>query len=239
MSQKISFLKTFFKKKLWVIRYLFSIIYFNYHYLPFRQAVFLPIWLYKPNFLNFSGRVMISKRKVYPGMIKLGHRVVTIYPNTGIIWDNKGTIVFEGACQIGNNSAISVGPKGKVSFGENFMATTTLRLVCYYKVKIGTLTTIGWDCIIMDTDQHRITRLDGSQSKGYGSVIIGKECWITNRCTVLKNTILGDKITIASGTTISGNYSDIPEMTVVGFTGNIRMISRGYLDRLNDEIIYE
>lgn len=35
-------------------------IYFNFHYLPFRQAVKLPILLYKPKLLKLKGIVKIG-----------------------------------------------------------------------------------------------------------------------------------------------------------------------------------
>lgn len=43
----------------WVLRSLPSSIYFNFHYLPFKQAMRLPIWLYKPHFLALKGKIII------------------------------------------------------------------------------------------------------------------------------------------------------------------------------------
>lgn len=43
-----------------VLRYLPWSIYFNFHYLPFGQAIHLPILLYKPRILKSKGHVKIE-----------------------------------------------------------------------------------------------------------------------------------------------------------------------------------
>ena len=42
-----------------IIRYLPWTIYFNFHYLPLKQARLLPILLYKPKLLSMRGKVKI------------------------------------------------------------------------------------------------------------------------------------------------------------------------------------
>lgn len=112
----------------WMLRSLPSSIYFNFHYLPINQAIKLPIILYKPHFIKCSGRIYI-KGSVKFGMIQLGKPMVSIFPNNGIIWDNKGCISFLGNAHIGNNSSISTGNTGMIEFGNNFRATTTVRII--------------------------------------------------------------------------------------------------------------
>lgn len=75
--------------KRWVLRSLLSTIYFNFHYLPFRQAVRLPILLYKPHFLDLKGKIIISGG-VKTGMIELGRYKVSLYPNSGVVIENHG-----------------------------------------------------------------------------------------------------------------------------------------------------
>ena len=42
------------------LRSILQSVYFNFHYLPFRQAVKLPILLYKPKLLELQGNVKIG-----------------------------------------------------------------------------------------------------------------------------------------------------------------------------------
>lgn len=55
--------KSFFSKvrnHLWMLRSLPQTVWFNFHYLPFHQAVHLPILLYKPHFIESKGTLQIQ-----------------------------------------------------------------------------------------------------------------------------------------------------------------------------------
>ena len=43
----------------WVLRSIIPSIYFNFKYLPLKRAIFLPIFLYKPKFINCTGKLVI------------------------------------------------------------------------------------------------------------------------------------------------------------------------------------
>ena len=43
-----------------ILRSILPTIYFNFHYLPFSQAIRLPILLYKPKLLKMKGNVKIG-----------------------------------------------------------------------------------------------------------------------------------------------------------------------------------
>ncbi len=221
----------------WVFRSIFYTIWFNFHYLPFRQALFLPIWLYKPKLVKCGGIVKICKTGgIKPGMIQLGYNRVSIYPNSGIMWENRGTINFYGSASIGNNSYISTGEKAIVNIGDWFSATTSLKLCSYNDIQIGDFCTIGWDCLIMDTDLHVITRSDGTQSKGYGEIKIGKENWIANNCKILKNTKTPNRVVISANTIISKSCEEFPEYSVIGNKNELTIISHGYLKPGDNQI---
>ena len=141
-------------------------------------------------------------------MIRLRYYGVSIYPNTGIIYENHGgLIVFKGSCNIGNNSAISIGERGKLIFGKRFEATTTFKCVCYNNVSFSDNVSFGWDCIVMDTDFHRMKKVGGGYNKGFGTIHIGKGNWFANRCTILKNTSTCDFCTFSSSSVVSGKYN--------------------------------
>ena len=104
-------------KKIWEKKFFFRSllysIYFNFRFLPFKQAVHLPILFYKPCFNELKGKFIIDCEKVKMGMIQLGALQCSLYPNSGIVFENHGGIVvFKGICVIGNASAISVGENG-------------------------------------------------------------------------------------------------------------------------------
>ena len=61
------------------ILFLFSLsfiktIYFNFHYLPFKQAIKLPIILRHVRFKSLKGKVIIDSDHIYTNMIKFGFK---------------------------------------------------------------------------------------------------------------------------------------------------------------------
>ena len=100
------------------------------------------------------------------GLVKIKEKnCVSIYPDSGISIENRGTIIFNGRLTIGNASAISVGREGTLEFGNSVTVTMCLKLVCYHCVSIQDNVLIGWNCMITDTDFHTRKYIDGGYSK--------------------------------------------------------------------------
>lgn len=184
---------------MWIMRSIHKTIYFNLKYLPLRQAVRLPVMLYKPHFHRLRGNIHINSDKIRPGMVKLGMPQVSIYPDSGITLDIGGTITFCGACNIGNASYISIGDVGHAVLGDRFHATASLRLVCHDRVTTGSNVLIGWDTLICDTDFHHTVRLeDMAAMPSHGAISIGSNIWIANGCAIMKNSEIPDDTIVAA-----------------------------------------
>ena len=204
------------KNNLWVLRSLPQTIYFNFHYLPYRQARHMPILLYKPKFVKLKGSINIDSDKIHMGMIKLGINNVSIYPNNGISMEIDGNIHFKGTCNIGNNSALSIKSKNSgVTFGDNFNATTSLKLVCYNCITIGKDVLVGWNCIICDTDFHTViyikNKKESNQSK---PIIIGNHVWIAHNCCIHKGSEIPNNIVVAAKSLVN-TVLDVPSLSIV------------------------
>lgn len=70
-------------KRVWrgrrILRYILHSVFFNFHYLPFHEAVKLPILLYKPKLLKLKGTIKIKQEdKIGFGMIRLGFPEVSL-----------------------------------------------------------------------------------------------------------------------------------------------------------------
>lgn len=213
-------------------------IWFNFHYLPWRQAVKLPIFLYRGKILRAKGSITLTGN-VYTGMIRLGERGVSLYPNSGLVWENHGGgCTFAGKCAIGNASVISIGKYGNIEFGKGFSSSAALKLTSYHRITLSDNVRVGWDAIIMDTDFHRMkNRQSGKYTKGYAPVHIGANCWIGCRSTILKGTVLPPFCTLAAGTTIGKRIEG--EYQVIGNTSELRTLKKDYFREVgNDEIDY-
>ena len=222
MIRLVSKILVFLKNNIWKLRSLPYTFYFNFHYLPFKQAIKLPILLYKPTLLKCKGRVEIESNIIRHGMICLGYNKCSIYPNTGITYENNGgKIVFKGFCQIGRDCFVSVGLNGALSFGHRFECNAALKVACHYKIDFNDDVSLGFDCFVVDTDFHQLSyapTISESRMKerprAYGPVSIGKGCWIGTKCIVLKNTFLPAYCTVGSCSLLNKTY-DVSEYTLL------------------------
>lgn len=198
-------------KKLWrnrnILRSLPQSIYFNFHYLPFRQAIKLPILLYKPDLLRMKGQVCIKSGNIYMGMIRLGFRTCSIYPNNGIVWENLGgNVIFGGKCLIGNDSALTFGEKTIVTIGDDFRNTASLKLVSYRGVSMGDHTRMGWGVLIMDTNFHPLFDLRKQVFKrASGPIVIGNYNWFGTQCKIMHSVKTPERCIFGMNTVVTRN----------------------------------
>lgn len=195
--------------KLNIIRSLLPSIYFNFKYLPIKQAVKLPILVYKPRFIKMAGNLKIEASKIKFGMIRMGFFNTLQYPDSGVVWENLGGMVkFYGKACIGNSSSISIGPNATLEFGAKFENNAALKLICYNSIKIGKSCSFGWDCIIMDTNFHAL--YDTHTHRPYpmgGGISIGNFNWFGSRCAVLSGTVTNDNVIFALGSIVTKSLS--------------------------------
>lgn len=172
-------------------------------------------------------------------MIRLGGYNVSIYPNSGIVWENHGgIIIFESKCSIGNASAISIGECGEIFFGNNFQSTSGLKITSYSKIEFGKNVLVGWDSIFMDTDFHQVKSINGELIKSYGEIKIGENNWFGVGCIIQKNTKTPDNTIISAKSLLNKDYQ-IPEFSIIGGMP-AKLIKTGYYrDLNNDQISYE
>lgn len=215
-------------------------IYFNFKYLPLSQAILLPIFLYKVKLLKCKGTVIIDADYIKPGMIKLGVYTVSLYPKGGNVWENHGgNVIFKGTCQIGNSSAISVGNKGNIVFGDNFKSTAALKLTSYCSVEFKENVRVAWDTIIMDTSFHKLKDINGNvKGTPYAPIAIGKSNWLPIRTLVLRGTKTPDYTIFGAGSVLHKDYSKNPTHTIMAGNPLEVKVQNVWRDVSDDSIDY-
>ena len=226
-------------KKIWRKRhFLFSLpmtIFFNFRYLPFSKAVRLPVWLCRAR-ISGKGKYYIES-PVYPGMIRLGFPNVSIFNEKGILLENNGTVYIKGELNLGAGSAISVGEKGKLTFGDKVAGQAGAKLVCYHKILLGDKVRIGWNTIMCDTDFHSMKNITGNKrTKGYGPIIIEDEVWIGSFCKIYKNTFIPRRCTLSANTLVNKKIECEPYSLIYSGDG-IKIKPTGYYRDMDDDII--
>ena len=106
----------------------FRTLWFNFHYLPFKQAVKLPVFVScRVRFVSAVGIVEI-KGNIEPGMIKIGHGFVGIFDKKGSrsLWEVTGKVIFNGNANIGHGSKISVAGVLEIAITLSFQPKAAL-----------------------------------------------------------------------------------------------------------------
>ncbi len=209
---------------------------FNFRYLPFKQAVKLPILLYKPKFICLKGRVVIDNPNIKYGMIRLGFRNVSVFPNSGITWQNSGGIItFKGKCSIGNNSFISIGKTGNITLGDDFLGNTSLKLISYRSITFGKRTRMGWENLVMDTNFHPLKKLEtGEKKKASGPIEIGDYNWFANKCIIMHSVKTPERCLFGLNSVITRGGSF--ESYCLHGGNPLRVLARGIYRDLEDDV---
>lgn len=169
-----------------LIRALILSLIFNFKYLPFKQAIKLPVWVYKARFLSLKGRVKIDSERIKRGMIRLGFFKAAVYPDSGIIWKNMGTVIFKGRCIIGNDCYVTVGKQGHLIIGAGCRINAGSKIVSMCSITIGSNTRFGWENIIMDSNFHNVYDIDKKEyKKMFSPIVIGDYNWFTTQCFIM------------------------------------------------------
>lgn len=202
-------------KKIWRLSWI-NTIRFNFHYLPFKQAIRLPFFLYSSKIFCLKGSVELLTDNVWPGMIKLGHLGVPLLNKQGFLFSNKGNIVFKGKAYLGNGSAIRCYPKASLHFSNNFAASQGLKIDCFSSIKFGENVRFGWDCIVMDSSQHRLKNEKGEFiGVDTKSIRLGKNTWIGSRSLILKGAVLPNFSIVAAMSCVNKDFSDVGEKVLL------------------------
>ena len=198
-----------FRRKLSFLISLPYSLFFNFYYLPFRQAIKMPIILYSPHFWSLKGRVVIDAPQVRFGMIRLGLFNASINNEKGFVWMNEaGTVIFHGSFAAGSGSVIKIGhPRAVLEIGDNVSNASSLKIDCHYRIIIGKRGKFGWGVIIMDSNLHRLKNSDGTWvGKGYDAVEIGENSWISSQCVILPGTKFPPYSVCALGSVLNRDY---------------------------------
>ena len=120
------------------------------------------------------------------------------------MWFNEGTIEFNGKAVFGKGCKIS--NSGRLVFGDNFTVNGTTSIVCKKAMEFGNNVLISWDCLIMDTDFHKICKYgdkNQTQINLDDDIVLGNNVWVGCRSMVLKGSYIPNRSVIAAGSYIT------------------------------------
>lgn len=185
-------------------------VYFNLKYLPFKDAIKLPILISRNVFLlETNGSIKIDA-PIKTGMIQIGFGNIGIFDmkRSRSIWQVSGKVTFKGEAYIGHGAKISVNEDAHLEFGNNFRVTAESEIVTEKSIQFGNDVLVSWDCLIMDTDFHKLLDQTGKIINPPEPIIIGNKVWIGCRNVILKGSKISDGSIIGANSFLSKDISD-------------------------------
>lgn len=182
-------------------------VYYNFKFLPFKQALKTPLAVrYDTTIISLGGGKIIVNNSVGRFSIKLGFSQVPVcdkQAKTYIQISNKGILHFQGAAHIGHGTKICA--HGCLVLGDEFAISSNASIYCYKKIEFGKNCLLGWDVLVMDSDSHKIFDVDGREIPNTKPIKVGEKVWLCYGITVLKGAVIPNNCVIGAKSLIIGN----------------------------------
>lgn len=193
-------------------------LYFNFAKFPFSVAKKLPVYFYgSVKLKNISGEIIINA-PIESGMIGFGQAYEIISRSKGTAELNlEGKMVFKGHVQFGKDYFVHVAPNATLEMGNMASLGHSGKIVCYDSISFGNFARIGYESQLSDTTVHQmIDTVSGEKYPLTAPIKLGNYNYMSNRVTILSNTITPDFCTIASNSLCTKNYTSLGKNILIG-----------------------
>ncbi|WP_082856383.1 acyltransferase [Marinomonas atlantica] len=181
---------------------------FNFSYLPFKQAIKLPVIVsHRTQFLNRKGSIVVPKN-AKTGKIKLGFGQVQVADAaySRFIWslEKSGSVTFGHNVRIGTGSKLFV--SGALTIGDNVNFSGETSITCQKQIDISEGCLVSWRTLFMDTDFHSIINSDGVCLNPDKPILIGKSVWVCANSTILKGVSIGEHSIVSASANVVSSF---------------------------------
>jgi len=166
------------------------------------------------NFLLPNLQFLISRRVSYVNIPNCNQKTIL---------SGLGNIQIGLNCSFGyklggffRGGSIEIQPRykdSKILFGNYVVSNNNVFFCAANHIEIGDNTLIGQNVIVMDHEAHNINPARRKEIGTIGKVVIGKNVWLGNNVTILKNSEIGDNSIVATGAVVSGKF---PQNVIIG-----------------------
>lgn len=182
-------------------------VWFNFRYLPFKQAVKIPIWLASNVRLKKMYRGGIVLKNIAFNSCHIGFHcadaVDTYGVHTILCVEHGGKLLVESDLHIGRGAIIHVKTDATLSLGRNFAISGTTSIICSKEITVGDDVQFSWNSLVMDSDAHMVFDVDGNLTNYAESITIGNKVWIAANTTILKKSVIGNNCVVAGNSLVN------------------------------------
>lgn len=202
-----------------LLRSLPKTIWFNFRYLPWAQAVKLPVWLAPNVWVRDMHRNAIVLENPVFNSVHIGfHEIVALdchCMRTIIRIEPGGTWFIGGDVHIGRGAIIHVSYDATLRTGSNFAISGTTSIICTHSVTIGNDAQFSWNSLVMDSDAHSIYDVDGELMNPWQPINIGNHVWVAANVSIMKGAVIGDGCVVAGNSLVNRDLNE-PNMILAG-----------------------
>jgi len=101
----------------------------------------------------------------------------------------------------------------RIVIGNNVLTNNNLFFCAANHIEIGDNTLIGEGVMITDHEAHGMAPDKRSNLGEIGKVVIGRNVWLGNDVSILKNSEIGENTIVAAGAVVSGKF---PANVIIG-----------------------
>lgn len=184
--------------------------YFNFRYLPLRQAIHLPI-----SVTTNLGRCNITKGQlILPEPIRYKQILIGGGKSPGlqtlktrIIIANGGKIIFHGNCIISQGTVLRCDKDATIELGDNFYCNGNCFMRSTNKIFFGRECLLGWNVTLNTTDGHTIWH-NGKEVLKEAPIIIDDNVWITPNSSFVKGSCISSGCIVAQGAIVTRKFTE-------------------------------
>ena len=182
-------------------------IYINFKTQNFKTAIKLPILIYgKLKISRLSGQIILLG-KIKTGRMRIGYNSDQFSaPKGGALLNLTGKIISHGVFWASIDVLIQVA--GTLELSDCTFFGNSSKLRCNNYVFFGIGSRMASECQAFDTNFHYTRNINtGEIYRPEGKIIVGNYCWIGNRTTLAKGTVLPDYTMVASNSLCNKDFA--------------------------------
>lgn len=182
---------------------------FCLRYLPFKQAVKIPICVggrLKITSLSRGQIVLPGNSHRYSIIIGEGGSLALQEFTTGIHLEQNAKLIFIGKATISEGCVLRCDKNSTIKFGADFYCNKNNYFRSSCVISFGDDCLVGWNNTFNTTDGHAIGEKGEALSVGMSPIAIGDHVWITTHCSFLKGSEIPDGCIVAQGSIVTKKF---------------------------------
>lgn len=184
-------------------------LYFNFRYLPFRQAIYMPVWIttnFRIKGLKRGQLILLQpyRKSVFLG--DCGSPGLQEFKG-GLYFSKNSNLILHGFTVIAQGSVMRMDEDGVIELGKNFYCNKNCFLRSSTKIFFGNDCLLGWNVQINTSDGHVIFH-DNKKTVADKPITFGNHVWLTSNTTITKGVSIADGNIVAQGAVVTKDMDE-------------------------------